>query len=249
MDKNKISVNGIIYLIVISITVIVSIIILSNAFINRNKENEIINVTGLGAKDFESDLVTWSGSFTKLDMDLQNAYAKLNADRGIIIDFLKSYNVSDDEYVFSSVSIYKQYETVYDQDRNQKRIFIGYSLSQEIKIESGDLDKVENISREISELINKGVEFYSQSPQYFYTGLSELKMELIEAATKDAKQRAESIAQMSGFSLGRLKYANMGVFQIIAKNSNEDYSWDGAFNTSSRLKTATITMKLQFGIK
>ena len=41
----------------------------------------------------------------------------------------------------------------------------------------------------------------------------------------------------------------MGVFQIIAQNSNEDYSWDGAFNTSSKQKTATITMRLQFGIR
>ena len=94
-----------------------------------------------------------------------------------------------------------------------------------------------------------GVEFYSSKPQYYYTKLTELKKELIEHATENAKTRAETIASKSGFKLGRLKNANMGVFQIIARNSNEDYSWAGAFNTTSKQKTATITMKLQFGIQ
>ena len=166
-----------------------------------------------------------------------------------IIDFLKKRNVSTNEYLFSAVVIDKKYETIYDKDKNQKRLFKGYRLMQDIKIESNEVEKIETISREITELINMGVEFYSSKPQYYYTKLTELKKELIEHATENAKTRAETIASKSGFKLGRLKNANMGVFQIIARNSNEDYSWAGTFNTTSKQKTATITMKLQFGIQ
>jgi len=40
----------------------------------------------------------------------------------------------------------------------------------------------------------------------------------------------------------------MGIFQITGQNSNEEYSYGGNFNTSSKNKTASITAKLEFGI-
>jgi hypothetical protein len=72
---------------------------------------------------------------------------------------------------------------------------------------------------------------------------------MIAEATKGARLRAEKIAENSGANLGNLQNAKMGIFQIIAQNSSEEYSWGGAFNTSSKRKTATITMKLTFGIR
>jgi hypothetical protein len=113
-------------------------------------------------------------------------------------------------------------------------------------VESKEVDKVEGISRQVSELINSGVEFYSESPEYYYTKLSELKLKMISQATKDATNRAMKIAENAGSSLGRLKNADMGVFQIVAQNSSEDYSWGGSFNTSSKNKKANITIKMNF---
>jgi hypothetical protein len=69
---------------------------------------------------------------------------------------------------------------------------------------------------------------------------------MIAKATEDARIRAERIAENSEAKLGDLISANMGVFQITGQNSGEDYSWGGAFNTSSKNKTASITMKLVF---
>ena len=98
----------------------------------------------------------------------------------------------------------------------------------------------------MSELINSGIEFYSENPQYYYTKLAELKIEMIAEATKDANTRSEKIAENAGSSVGRLKNADMGVFQIVAQNSAEEYSWGGSFNTTSKRKTATITVKLEY---
>lgn len=233
----------------ITVTIIIAVSILSNAYISRNKENEVIQVTGLGSKDFESDLIVWTGAYTQVDKNLKDAYEKLYVDQGKIVEFLKKRSLSENDYIFSSVTINKLYDNIIDVDKNQKQIFKGYSLRQELKIESKEINKVEKISREISELINMGIEFYSFAPAYYYTQMSELKKELIEQATENATERAKTIATKAGFDLGRLKSANMGVIQIIARNSNEDYSWAGSYNTSSKQKTATITMKLQFGIK
>ncbi|HRN42703.1 MAG TPA: SIMPL domain-containing protein, partial [Vicingus sp.] len=92
-------------------------------------------------------------------------------------------------------------------------------------------------------------EFYSNQPQYYYTKLSKLKIEMIAEATKDALTRAKSIAENGNGNLGKLKNANMGVFQIVAQNSSEEYSWGGSFNTTSKRKTASITVKLDYEVE
>ncbi len=71
---------------------------------------------------------------------------------------------------------------------------------------------------------------------------------MISKATKDARIRAEKISEFSGGQLGELESAKMGIFQITGQNSKEDYSWGGTFNTSSREKTASITMKLVYKV-
>ena len=100
----------------------------------------------------------------------------------------------------------------------------------------------------VTDLIDAGVELNSYTPEYYYTKLAELKIKMIEAATKDANNRAEKIAINAGSKLGGLKNAEMGVFQISAENSSEDYSWGGNFNTTSKKKTANITVRLRYEI-
>ena len=87
------------------------------------------------------------------------------------------------------------------------------------------------------------------SSYHYYSRLSELKIDLLAKASADAKLRAETIAKNSGSSLGGIKKATMGVFQITGQNSNEDYSSGGVFNTSAKNKTASITMKIEFAVK
>ena len=60
---------------------------------------------------------------------------------------------------------------------------------------------------------------------------------------------AEKIAENGGGSLGKLMYADMGIFQITAENSSEEYEWGGTFNTVDREKTATITVKLRYEVR
>lgn len=233
--------------IIISIAIIITAFSFSNAFKNRNKSNNIISVTGLGSKSFVSDLIVWTGSFGQKNIVLKEAYAQLDKDRASISNYLISKGLKAENIIFSAVDINKEFDDSYDSNGNKiKTTFTGYRLRQQIQVESNEVDKVENISREISELINTGIEFYSNNPQYYYTKLAELKIEMIAEATKDANTRATKIAENAGASVGHLKNADMGVFQIVAQNSSEDYSWGGSYNTTSKRKTATITVKLDY---
>ncbi len=233
----------------VGICVILSSYVLMKGYRDRNGKENVIHVTGMGSRNFDSDLIVWRGSFSKTSNDLAAASAALESDRNTIKNYLTSKGIQEKDIVFSAMEIKKNY----DETRNSNgdiiaTTLIGYSLSQMVAIESSEVSKVEQISREVTELIASGVEFYSESPEFYYTKLAELKVEMVSEATSDARLRAEKIAQSSGGELGSLQSAEMGIFQIVGQNSNEDYSWGGAFNTSSRRKTASITMQLNFEI-
>jgi hypothetical protein len=110
------------------------------------------------------------------------------------------------------------------------------------------VDRIEAFSRKVTDLIDTGVELYSEPPEYYYTQLGKLKLEMIAAATKDGRARAERIVENAGGRLGRLRYSSLGVFQITVPNSSADFSWAGAFDVTSKRKTASVTIKLQFGL-
>ena len=235
--------------IVFALAIIIGAYLLGNAVKNRNVSDGIISVTGLGKADFESDFIVWEGSFTKEQMNLQQAYLDLAKDRETIEKYLQQNNISPKEYVFEAVNSNKRTRSIYNQAGNYTgEEFLGYTLQQTLKIESKDVEKVETISREITGLLNLGVQLYSNPPRYYYTKLADLKLEMISKATEDARIRAENIAENSGGRLGDLISAKMGVFQITGQNSNEEFSWGGTYNTSSRDKTASITMKLDYEV-
>nr|MCR4798819.1 SIMPL domain-containing protein [Lachnospiraceae bacterium] len=115
---------------------------------------------------------------------------------------------------------------------------------------SSNMSQVEKISRNISSLLDKGVELSSDSPEYYYSDLDALKLDLIDKASANAKERIDIIAKNSGAKLGKLQNSSLGVFQITAQNTGtSSYSYEGAFDTTSRNKTATITVRLEYDLK
>jgi len=236
--------------IIIALTIIVTAGIFANAYKAKFKKQVTISVTGLAEKSFASDLIVWRGEYQRKSSDLKAAYALIKNDEANVRQYLRSNSITEKEFVFSSISIEKEFDTKYNDEGKQiSSVFTGYKLSQMVTVESKNIDKVEVVSREVTKLIESGIEISSLEPSYFYTKLSELKIDLLAKASADAKKRAETIAENSGGALGKLLKADMGVFQITAPNSNEDFSYGGAFNTSSKNKKASITIRINYAIE
>jgi hypothetical protein len=210
-----------------------------------------VSVVGMAQRDFDSDLIVWRISYNVLNMDMKEGYTELKNINKTVREYLTSKGIADAELDFKAIETNK--ETDYHWDNNANRsyyTFLGYRLTQEVRIESQDVEKVEKISREITELLDKGINLDNNDVSYYYTKLSDLKIEMLAEATDNAKQRAQTIAKSAGSRLGGLQTANMGVFQITAPNSaDEDYSWGGTFNTSSKKKRASINMRLTYNVK
>ena len=235
--------------IVIALAVVLSAFILGNAYKNRNS-NGSITVTGLGETDFVSDLIVWEGNFSERNYDLKTAYADLEKTKKVIKTYLVEKGIPGDEIVFSSVSTSNESRGDYTESGKYiGQVFTGYRLSQTVQVESKNVDQIEKVAREVTELLERGVKFYSEAPRYYYTGLKDVKLDLISAATEDARSRAEQIADRAGTSLGKVLNGKQGVFQITGQNSRESYSWGGTFNTADKDKKASVTMRLTYATK
>lgn len=230
-----------------AIGLVIAFLLVANAYKYKFKATENITVTGGAEKDFVSDQIVWTGNYSRKMMDLKSAYALLKEDEAKIKAYLAGKGLAATDMVFSAINIDKEFSYRYDENGRQVGSeFNGFNLRQSVTVDSKNIDLVEKISREVTELIESGIEFNSSAPSYYYTKLSELKIDLLAKATADAKLRAETIAKNSGSSLGATRKATMGVFQITGQNSNEDYSYGGVFNTSSKNKTASITVRAEY---
>ena len=244
--------KGIIIALIAGICAIICCSVFSGNLVDykRTSGSGGLTATGSANCDFESDLIVWRGSFSREGTTTQEAYRSIKKDAEMVKNYLLENGVTEEEMVFSSVSISPNWETEYNENGDRLRDYIvGYNLYQNVSITSSDVDKIENISRDISGLIESNVQFTSEDPEYYYTKLDELKLQLIEEATQNAKDRIDLMAEGTGATIDELLNANLGVFQITAQNSNTEYSYGGYFDTSSRNKTASITVKLNYSIE
>ncbi len=245
--------------IVIAIAIVATGFILGKSFQNRNENLDAISVIGLGTKDFVSDEILWSGSFTTNSYDIKEAYNKIIADQRIVSAFFTKKGFKSNEFVFGAVNFQKKFREVKVEntensyDVKYEQVFNGYEASQTISFSAKKnpelMKRIEEVSNKTSELINSGIELSSNSVQYTYSELPNLKHSLIENATKDAKERAEKIVGNADGNLGKLKNASMGVFQITGQGSTEEDSYGGINDTYSKNKTARITVRLEYNLE
>ena len=214
-------------------------------YTNTKKGDEAVTVTGSAKKRIKSDLVTWSAGVTYQAPQLSEAYKSLSENVPRIKQYLIGKGIQENQMTVSSISS----TTLHKQNENggESAEITGYSLRQTIDVRSNEVDKIEQIARESTELINQGILLESGSPQYLFTGLGDLKIEMLGEAAKDAKARAAKIADSTGDKIGAVRSARMGVMQITAADSTE-VSDGGISDTSSIDKDVTAVVNISFAV-
>jgi len=231
----------------IAAATIVSSMILSGGVLKVMKfTREQISVTGSATEEIRSDYIIWKGNFSRRDTSLKAAYASLKSDLEKIKSYLKTKGVADNDINVSSVAtttVYKKNEKGNDTNDIQY-----YLLYQSVEIRSNDVEKITDVSREVTELINQGIELESQAPEYFYMKLDELKIKMLAKASENAKLRAENMVKAAGNRIGLMRSARMGVFQITPATST-DISDYGMNDTTSLDKKVMAVVTVSFAIE
>lgn len=231
--------------IVLAIGIVIASTIFGWSYTKSRKGDEAITVTGSAKKRIKSDLIVWSATITAQSGQISDAYKQLADNVPKVKKYLMDKGIPEAQITISSINSVQEREK--DSEGGQTGKVSGYSLTQEVQVKSTEVDKVSQIAREATELINQGIFIESSAPQFIYTKLGDLKIEMLAEAAKDAKARAEQIANSTGNSIGTVRSAKMGVMQITAADSNEvsDY---GVNNTTSLEKDITAVVNVSFAI-
>lgn len=206
--------------------------------------DQTISVTGSARQRIRSDLVLWTCTVSARATDRATAYAEMAAGVVRVRDWLRSRGISDAQVAVDPVVTTEQHARTQDGQEIPEQV-IGFVLSQSITVESRDVDRVTSVSRAVTELINQGVGVQSYAPRYIFTGLARLKIQLLAEASRDARTRAEQIAENTHSRVRNLSSAQMGVIQVNAANETEVTS-EGVNDTSSLEKDALAVVRAVF---
>ena len=241
-ERNQFWLNGGVAL---ALGLVMSSIIFGWFYSKTKKGDEAITVTGSAKKRIKSDLVVWSAGVSVQSGQLSAAYGQISGEIPKIKQYMIGKGITEDQMTVSAITT----TTLHAKDSNgiETTEITGYSLSQSISVRSGDVDKIAQIAREATELINQGILIESSAPQYYYTKIGDLKIEMLGEAAKDAKTRAEQIALSTGNSIGPVRSAKMGVLQITPADSTE-VSDMGMYDTTSIDKDMTAVVNISFAV-
>ena len=233
----------------IAVALVLSSIVGAWAYTKAKKGDQTVAVTGSAKKRIKSDLVIWKAAVTYQSTQLSDAYKSLSDSVPRVKQYLISKGIPENQIIISSITATtvkgKSRDDSGEETDNGK--ITGYTLRQELEVRSNDVDKVAQIAREATELINQGILLESGAPEYHYTKLGELKVAMLAEASKDAKERAKQIASSTGSDIGSVRSAKMGVMQITPADSNEvsDY---GMNDTTALEKDITAVVNVSFAI-
>lgn len=232
------------------IVIIISAWLLAQGVTNFRKESPKLNVTGMAEKQITSDLIVWNIMLKAKEDNRASAYSQYKRVAATMRKYLREHGIMDSVILTSSVDINQETRQIYNPDSRQYDTYNdGFSVTQTFTVRSHDVSLVERVYQNISELYNEGIDFSSNAPLYYYTKLNDLKMEMLNKASENAYERAQTIAKGSNSAIGAMLSSAMGVFQIVGLNSEEEYSWGGTFNTSSKEKVASITVRTTYEIE
>lgn len=225
--------------------------------VRKQPDKNNIRITGSAKKRIVSDLIQWSATIEGKGNDRTAAYLSLKSGTDKVVGFLKAQGIKPDDIKTQSASITEEFEIVREDKvlpgtnvpvRTETRESVGFRAFQVVSVSSPNVPQIEKASREITSLLEQDVFVTSHAPNYYYTRLGELKLEMLAEAAKDARNRAENILRSAGNThIGPLVDSSMGIININPANSTET-STEGNNDTTSYEKDIITIVRAEYKV-
>lgn len=191
-----------------------------DSFANKNR---VVSVKGLAEREVEADKVIWPLIYKQVGNDLTALYNQINNTNQAIVGFLKQKGLTDAEININAPEIIDMQAERY----NSSPVVYRYNVTGVITVVSSQVSLVRDLMQRQSELLRQGIAIggsdYRYNIQYQFTKLNDVKPQMIEEATKNARAAAEKFAIDSDSRLGKIMRANQGQFSIENRDENTPY--------------------------
>lgn len=248
--KLNLATTAVVVVLGIGVSLLTSTIVASRAYQRRGEQasraQQTITVKGSTRRSIYSDRAVWSIQVRGEDKDLKAAYAVLEAGAAQLQAYLDRHEFAPTEVGVSAIdtSVYHQR----DEKGNTTREVDGYALSRTFTVTSPDVTRVADAAANATQLIREGVLVVSMMPEYYYSDLAALKIDLMGDASADARARADAIAEHTGCRVAEVRSAHMGVLQVTRPLSTEvsDY---GLYDTGTIEKDVQAVVTATFRVE
>lgn len=208
---------------VIALGMVAGSAILANSLIEFRAMERVVQVKGLSEREVAADTVIWPIKFNDVDNNLTTLVANVERKNEQIQAFLKLQSFSQKEISVAVPQIVDRQAGYYDPNANQMR----YTASSTVTVYSSNVDLVHQAMAKLLELSKTGIAIagqdYDSKPEFIFSGLNELKPDMIAEATRNAREVATKFAADSDSKLGKIKTASQGQFSITDRDSNTPY--------------------------
>lgn len=197
---------------------------LGNTAITYKEYERTVTVKGLSEREFEADIVIWPIQFTVASNDIEELYNSIESNTSKIRGFLEMNGLDTSEMSLSSPAITDKSAQQYG---NNAKAEFRYSAQQTVTVYSTKIGAVREVMGKLAELGKTGIVFsagnYQSETEYLFTRLNEVKPEMIEEATRKAREVALKFAEDSESSLGKIRRASQGQFSINSRDKNNPH--------------------------
>lgn len=203
-----------------------------------------VMVKGLAEKEVKADLGFWPISFVATAGTLEDARQQLSGSEAAVKAFLTAQGFPDTAVQVQAIRVEDKFANSYGSVVEGAR----FVLTETILVRTTDVDRLAAASRNVGELIRSGVVFSSNDmgagPSYQFTGLNDMKGELLTQATQRAREAAQNFARESGARVGGIQSASQSVIEVNAAVEIPNSSPDSQIDKKVRVVT-TITYFLK----
>lgn len=216
--------------------------------IYRAMSGRTVTVKGLAERDVVADTAVWSIKINGVGGDLAALQQQIDSDIAEIHTFLTDAGFATNDIQNLRVQVRDKYAGYSDTELKNQSNDGRYVIETGVKVRSNNVMLVDAVSRRMGELVRRGItitEDYS-GPIYIFNGLNDIKIAMIEQATKNATAAGQQFAKDADARLGKIKSANQGVFSIESRDPTDSWSSNErqAINKKVRV-VATITFYLK----
>lgn len=193
--------------------------LLADSVIDIKKMERTVEVKGLSEREVPADIAIWPISFNMADNDLVNLYRTIEQQNAKVVVFLKTRGFTDDEITISPPSVVDKLAREYDSSYASR---FRYTASSTITVYTNQVDLARESMNKVVDLGREGIAIAGDNynTQFIYSQLNQIKPEMIEEATRNARQAADKFAKDSDSGLGKIRRANQGTFSIENRDSS-----------------------------